>query len=209
MSSKSRSRSARRHNPLADDLVATGNLRVKSNKRKAKPEDNEDRFMDSRSSRKILKIGQELVDEDQKENEPVERDSAFAFESRLRSDSESVNEFQDDDHEAWGDEEEDVFEEVAILLIAVGVVLLTCLLQEVDPNDLDLYNRFMPPRDELDLQPTRESSSQDEEGTNLADLILEKIAAHEATTASRPIAEGEGAPEDVELPPKVVEVYSK
>lgn len=109
MSSKSRSRSARRHKPLAEDLVATGNLRVKSNKRKAKAEEDEDRFVDSRSSRKILKIGQELIDEDQRENRTAAPNLAFTFESRPEVDSESEDELLPDD-EGWGDE--DIVEEV-------------------------------------------------------------------------------------------------
>jgi essential nuclear protein 1 len=45
-----------------------------------------------------------------------------------------------------------------------------------------------------------------EEPVNLADLILEKIAAHEATEARK----AAGVPdEDYELPPKVVEAYTK
>ena len=48
------------------------------------------------------------------------------------------------------------------------------------------------------------------EGTNLADLILEKITAHEATQTGGPMIQGGGPPEDaIELPAKVVEVYSK
>lgn len=111
MSSRSRSKSARRHNPLAEDLVATGNLRVKSNKRKAKAEDVEDRFVDSRSSRKILKIGQELAEEDQKENAPIIPDPAFTFESRFGAESQSDEDAAvgEDD---WGDEEDGVVEEV-------------------------------------------------------------------------------------------------
>ena len=112
MSSKSRSRSARRHNPLADDLVATGNLRVRSNKRKAKSEADEDRFVDSRSSRKILKIGQELVDEDQKENGSNAPNPAFAFDSRFGVDSEPEDDLPPDDGEGWGGDEEDIVEEV-------------------------------------------------------------------------------------------------
>lgn len=47
-------------------------------------------------------------------------------------------------------------------------------------------------------------------GTNLADLILEKIAAHEAQAAGQPKILGGGAPEDaVQIPAKVVEVYTK
>lgn len=68
----------------------------------------------------------------------------------------------------------------------------------------------MPVRDELAIQPIQNTASQDDEGTNLADLILEKIAAHEAATVREPKIQGGGPPEDaVELPAKVVEVYSK
>ena len=113
MSSRPRSKSARRHNPLAEDLIATGNLRVKSNKRKARSEENEDRFVDSRSSRKILKIGQDLIDEDQKENAPVAPPStAFTFESRFGSDIEPSEDAAAEDDDAWGDEEEEVVEEI-------------------------------------------------------------------------------------------------
>ena len=113
MSSRSRSKSARRHNPLADDLVATGNLRVKSNKRKAKAEENEDRFVDSRSSRKILKIGQDLIDEDQKENVRIAPPStAFTFESRFDPNTDAGGDAAPEDEDAWGDEEEEVEEVV-------------------------------------------------------------------------------------------------
>ena len=68
----------------------------------------------------------------------------------------------------------------------------------------------MPTHDELAIQPMQGTNAQEDEGTNLADLILEKIAAHEAATAREPIIQGGGPPEDaVELPAKVVEVYSK
>lgn len=47
-------------------------------------------------------------------------------------------------------------------------------------------------------------------GTNLADIILEKIAAHEAAQTREPRIHGGGLPEDaVELPAKAVEVFSK
>lgn len=80
----------------------------------------------------------------------------------------------------------------------------------MDPNDLNLFNKFVPPvEDSLDLQSTSidEGGSQ---GTNLADLILEKIAAHEASQIEQPKVYGGGQPQDAgELPAKVVEVYSK
>ena len=68
----------------------------------------------------------------------------------------------------------------------------------------------MPTKDDTLLDSVKDVSTQSGEGTNLADLILEKIALHEATTVHEPRIHGGGAPEDdVELPGKVVEVYSK
>ncbi len=60
------------------------------------------------------------------------------------------------------------------------------------------------------LQATSNKGTDEGQGTNLADLILEKIAAHEATQPGQPVVQGGGPPEQaVELPAKVVEVYSK
>ena len=115
MAPTSRSRSARRHAPLEEDLVATGPLRHRSKKRKATPEDDGSGYVDSRSSRKILKIGQDLADEEQQESVATAPNPAFTFESRFAETSEPEEEDDDagryDDDEAWGDEE-DVVEEV-------------------------------------------------------------------------------------------------
>ena len=60
------------------------------------------------------------------------------------------------------------------------------------------------------VQASAEKSDGDGQGTNLADLILEKIAAHESTQTGAPVVQGGGILEDaVELPAKVVEVYTK
>ena len=110
MAPSSRSRSARRHAPLDQDLTATGPLRARSKKRKARPEDDDSGYIDSRSSKKILKIGQDLVDEEQQEILAAAPNPAFTFESRLGRDSEPEEDGQHDD-EAWGDEEDDILEE--------------------------------------------------------------------------------------------------
>lgn len=84
-------------------------------------------------------------------------------------------------------------------------------LQEVDPNDLDTFHKFVP-RDEEDpiFSPRKPDEGNGESGTNLADLILEKIAAKEAADAGQIPVLGGGAPEDaVEIPAKAVEVYDK
>ena len=60
------------------------------------------------------------------------------------------------------------------------------------------------------LQATANKGTEEGQGTNLADLILEKIAAHEATQTGHTRIQGGGPPEEaIELPAKVVEVYSK
>ena len=109
--SSSRSRSRLKHQPLENDIAATGPLRSRSKKRKARPENEESGYVDSRASRKILKIGQDQATEEQENKEAVAPNPAFTFESRVEVESEPEGDGGDDE-EAWGDEEEDVVEEV-------------------------------------------------------------------------------------------------
>lgn len=76
---------------------------------------------------------------------------------------------------------------------------------------MDIFNCIMPSSTANNIvQSVVPKNNEDGEGTNLADLILEKIAAHEADQSGQPIIHGGGEPEEaVELPAKVVEVYSK
>ncbi|KAH0558651.1 hypothetical protein GP486_004698 [Trichoglossum hirsutum] len=186
-------REGRRHNPLSDDILAANTVRKKSGKRKARrDDDDEERFVDSKSSRRILKIGRDLVEEDLQQREAGKTNTAFLFESRFGGDTERDDEdvhYESEDD--WEDEEEEMVEEA-----------------ELDPNDLELFNRFMATaEDSLLHQGENEESGQ---GTNLTELILEKIAAHEAAQTSLPAVQGGGPPEDaVELPAVVVELYSK
>lgn len=112
LSNRSNSRKARRHNPLSDDLTSAGPSRAKSNKRKAKAGDEEDRYVDSRSSRNILRIGQDLIDEEQEEIDSRIPNPLFAFESRLGTESEQDEDSEDNDEEAWGDEDGEIINEV-------------------------------------------------------------------------------------------------
>ena len=105
-------KNARRHNPLSDDIVATGPLREKTKKRKTRSEDTEDKFVDSASSHKILKIGQDLLEEEKEEQVVRVPNPAFAFESRLADESDPEEDTRIHDEEAWGDEEEEVVDEV-------------------------------------------------------------------------------------------------
>jgi hypothetical protein len=174
----SAAREARRHNPLEVDVTASGPLKSKPEKRKSRHQDEGDQFVDSKASRKILRMGQDLADEDEEQNKVQKPNPAFDFDSRIEIEEEEYEEFEE-----WGNEEEDVEE------------------TELSPADRAMFRRFFPT--EEDQLP----------GTNLADLILEKIAAHEAAQAAnggRP----QGVPgpigEDLdEIPEKVAEVYTK
>jgi essential nuclear protein 1 len=184
----------RRHNPLENDIIATGNLSTKPPKRKSKEESDEEHYIDSKASKNILRIGRELIEEDQAENASSKPTvDSFGYDSRFGDEAEFDEQNYDDD-EAWGDEDE-VVEEI-----------------EIDPDDLATYRKFLPEEEDDLLKhgwDRNPDGDQEEEGqgVNLADLILEKIAEKEAAQARR---EQLAPPDDdYELPPKVVEVYTK
>ena len=91
------------------------------------------------------------------------------------------------------------------------IVVDLFVVQEVDPNDLDTFRKFIPGDDEDPIFNPREPGA-GAQTTNLADLILEKIAEHEArgTGRDQPLIQGGGLPEDaVQIPAKAIEVYEK
>jgi essential nuclear protein 1 len=166
-----------------------------------------DGYVDSKASRRILDLGQDLTAEDDAEREagkPALPNKAFTFESRFplggldddEAEEAEKGEYDDGNEEAWGSEEEEV-EDI-----------------EVDPEDLAAWDKFNPSFDPSTLlEPQRDPADDEAQkpGTNLADLILEKIAAHEAQQSGAPQrVQGGGDPDDaVELPAKVVEVYTQ
>lgn len=183
----------RRHNPLEADLTASGGiLKSRPEKRKSTFQDEGDQFVDSKASRKILRMGQELADEDAETNLST-TNAAFDFESRFPEEDDGDQ--PQEVYEEWGDEEEEV--------------------EEVEVADLETFNKFFPSDDDPLLKQGWGGGAEEEEegpGTNLADLILEKIAAHEAAQAGNgQRMQGEPGPidEDFEIPEKVVEVYTK
>lgn len=201
-----------KHNPLSEDYSPSGPLKPAkaSKKRKSgQSEDGQD-YVKSKQSARILGLGKELEEEDENERsskviKPANADFSFKRDFGLENleDGEEggVEVGEDDDNEeAWGSDEE--VEEI-----------------EVDPNDLDMFNKFNPSFDPATLLEPKSTDDDEAQGpgTNLADLILEKIAAHEAqqrgglTPATAPQQiHGGGDPDDaVELPAKVVEVYTQ
>jgi essential nuclear protein 1 len=185
-----------RHNPLAEEYAPSDPWKQKPAKRQKRSKDDkedEEKFIDSKSSRKILDIGRELAEEDERQNQarqPKAANPAFDFETRMGEDSIVIEDVEqlEDDEEAWGEDEE--VEEV-----------------EIDADDLAAWNKFIPTDDNPIVWPGEEAQSSGP-GTDLAALILEKIAAHEASGGEVQPREvlGGGDPEDaVELPAKVVE----
>lgn len=186
----------RRHNPLEDDITASGLLRNKPSKRKSRgADDSEANFVDSKASKNILRIGRELAEEDNVERGsniiPAATIDNFGYDSRFDEAEDEHKTYGDD--EAWGDDDEEV-EEV-----------------EVDPEDLETYRKFMPDEEADDLlkhgwDQKPQGDYDDDEPVNLADLILQKIADHEAMQGrSEPME----AVDDYEIPEKVVEAYTK
>ncbi|MCJ1308786.1 snoRNA-binding rRNA-processing protein [Agyrium rufum] len=181
--------------PLADDILSTGPLRVRSKKRKAKRglEDGEG-FVDAKASRKILKIGQDLEEEETQERKQSEPSAAFAFDSRFVDEVPSDEGEEQDEEEAWGDEDEEIIEEV-----------------EADQSELDLFEKFLPPQSRgLPVTADDDTRQGNGDSVNLADLILQQIEAHEAKAGQGAYGNDFVPPEGaIELPIKVVEVYSK
>ncbi|KAK8080666.1 hypothetical protein PG997_008484 [Apiospora hydei] len=86
--------------------------------------------------------------------------------------------------------------------------------EEIEVDDLATFNRFMPTENQDPLLqhgwPGQEQGAAPEQSTNLADLIMAKIAAHESGGGATLEPRDLGPPdEEFELPPKVVEVYTK
>jgi essential nuclear protein 1 len=218
----------RRQNPLENDIIeGSGRLRTKSitGKRKSRSDEdgvNEkgDGYIDARASRKILAIAQDLADEDVAEQRAKAQavdasPGAFGFDSRFadgEEDQEGAEERTYDKEDEWF-AEEDVEDE------------------DVDPKDLAVYKRFLNEGEEfagfapslaglttgdraVDDEATQRPPDEEEgEATNLADLILQRIAEKEALEASQdptagdePFEPPEGA---VEIPTRVFETFTK
>ena len=219
-------RMARRHNPLDEDLLARNMPKQKAPKRKSASEvDAEQGFVDAKASRRILQLGRELDAEGDEAEEAAadkQKADAFGFGSRFQED-EDLEDQDDVAEEEWEDEEN-----AGAFGDADG---------DLEPADLAAFDKLVPSNQEedpilkhgLDLHISesagrRSGAGNDEEvdygtslqpgaaGRNLADIILAKIAEHEA---GGPGGDGPSHArdfdddEEFDLNPKVVEVYTK
>ncbi|PHH60006.1 hypothetical protein CDD81_2210 [Ophiocordyceps australis] len=184
-------RQTRRHNPLEDDMMATGAYRNKPAKKRAKhgSDDDAQAFVDSQASKNILRIGRELAAEEQVMSEASDAVNPFALDSRFVIEGDTQDNDWDD-YETWGGEEEEV----------EG--------NEVDPADLEAWRRFNPDDDDLlkygwDGKPKDADAG---ETVNLGKLIYDKIMALPDFQARQEAGVPDGQDE---FPPKVVDAYTK
>jgi essential nuclear protein 1 len=225
---------SRRHNPLAEDLSPTVKPPVHSatstnRKRKSRTfEETGDGYIDALSSRKILTIAKDLDEADAVEGGrsavPVVPNAAFGFNSRsaaaISADEQNILEGDGaDDVDADWMPDEDLVEE------------------DVDPSDLSVYRRFLPQpvhmqnfvpslavlstTDSKEVQEGLDARNpvqnptiaSNEQSTNLADLILQRIAEKEATDQGKSKLQDNIINKDrdtsSDIPPRVVEVYTK
>ncbi|CAD6498856.1 BgTH12-04514 [Blumeria graminis f. sp. triticale] len=182
----------RRHNPLEADLTASVSQKIRLSKRVSQYQDEGDSFIDSKASRRILQMGQQLVDEDIDETPEILK-STFNFEERSTDDDEESEEPLDQ-FEEWGVDEEE---------------------EELEVADIDTFNKFFPEDEDVLLKQGWGAESIDnnkDTGTNLADIILQKIAAHEAAQANTGRSHNitmKSCNNADEIPEKVIEVYTK
>ncbi|KAL9047580.1 MAG: hypothetical protein Q9162_007981, partial [Coniocarpon cinnabarinum] len=216
-----------RHNPLAEDYSPTApHQKHKSPKRRklsSEDKQNENEYVDTKASQRILRIGQDLIEEDKSQLEAAKPNPAFDVTSRGVVDGPEQDRGENgaeddarfpDDTSSWGSGDE-----------IEGV--------ELDPADQDIFNRFHPANSSLDpssisldalndapanpltSKSSLEGDNDEEEGepTNLTALILSKIAEHEAgqptpsTHLTEPPLEQQ---EDLNpLPPAAVQVYTR
>ncbi|KIW03617.1 uncharacterized protein PV09_05369 [Verruconis gallopava] len=201
-----------RHNPLAEDYSPVQKFKQKApKKRNRRDENGESEVIGTKASRKILRIGQELADEDEEERKSryvTSSNPAFSFDSRFEGDVQSEDE---DDQAQWEDEE------------PFGDDLDQMIEEEVDVKDLEAFNRFNPPTlddsiirglgGDNDGTSAKEGNIQGAGGSrNLADIILAKIEEFEAN-GGKPSADLDGPAfmedDEVELPPMAVDVYTQ
>ena len=124
-------RKSRRHDPLAEEYSPLQPLKQKPSKRRrtwrADETENENEYVESKASQRILKIGQDLIHEDQVERKKHEPDPAFQVESRFPQgygDDDAKNDATafNDENDSWGEEEEDVVEEQVSLSLPLSLI---------------------------------------------------------------------------------------
>ncbi|KAF3162891.1 snoRNA-binding rRNA-processing protein [Orbilia oligospora] len=185
---KSQTNRQARHNPLYEDLTVSKTVSSKPTREKRRAskdarKSSDEGFVDSMLSRKILQLAKEQQDE-LEEEKPSQNGKSVVdnFLIPHQGVGEWEDESDDEDDDQYQDEygDDDVVEEV-----------------RVNEEDEELFNKFLP-------------STSERPAVSLADKILEKIAQHESSLQAKGGQTGMDIDEErAELPPKVIEVYTK
>ena len=111
---------SQRHNPLADEYAPSYPFKQKASHKKRKSrsdgDDENDHVIGTKAARKILRIGQELADEDEAQQKTLlsgaALNPAFAFDTRFGTgvESDDENDAADRDAGVWEDENEELVE---------------------------------------------------------------------------------------------------
>ena len=102
--------------PLTESYISTGSFKQRPQKRKNSDDDkSENKFLDARESRKILKIRQELAEEEHSISEPkAASDSIFSKRTGINNTALEVTQSSSDAYEEddeWEDDAEDHYDE--------------------------------------------------------------------------------------------------
>lgn len=191
MGKVSSSRQKQRHDPFYKELTTQGgNLRTKSRGKKKEEKGEDQEYIDSAASRKILQLAKEQQDEIEKEEaQQLKEQGKFAFGARFAQGGDEDEEEEDEDEEGYedlsdyGPDEEFEFDE-----------------DDLNEEDAKLFEMY--------LQESKGAQSYGmDDSYNLADKIMASIRQKEeqqlaeAHQSTRP----EGA---VLLPPKVIAAYT-
>ncbi|KAH3673706.1 hypothetical protein WICMUC_003522 [Wickerhamomyces mucosus] len=196
MGKVSKPKDKQRHDPLYKDLTTEGgNLRSKARGKKKEEKNEDEEYVDSASSRKILQLAKEQQEElEKEEREALREESKFSFGSRFTQGEEDDDEEEEEEEENYenisefggSDEEYEIDEE------------------EINEDDARLFEQY--------LEQSQGSSSFGAGGSyNLADKIMASIREkeekeaqleNESKAVQRPV-------DAVLLPPKVIAAYTQ
>ena len=204
------SRQGPQRTTLVEDYQPSRFKQKQPKKRKVDNDGDDDEIIvDTRAAKRILSLGRDLEEEDTSSSTQTvsHSHSAFDFNSAELRDQPTDDDEEPENEEAWQDED---FQDMEVDVNSLPAMSpWSDIGQEINPNDLETFNRFNPEAFDTFHGATLDSAAFGPEAggsRNLADIILAKIAEQEGGKADVQ------DPEDTEpakLPPKVVEVYSK
>ncbi|KAH3683432.1 hypothetical protein WICPIJ_005589 [Wickerhamomyces pijperi] len=195
MGKASKTQDKQRHDPLYRDLTTQGgNLRTKARGAKKQEKNEDEEYIDSAASRKILQLAKEQQEElEREEREALKENSKFNFGRAYEQEEESDDEFDQEDEENYddisdfgGSDEEFQFDE-----------------DDLNEEDARLFEQYLQ-----QTQPAKEFGT-DGQSYNLADKIMASIREKEQQFEQTNESKVEKPVDAVLLPPKVIAAYTQ